>query len=89
MRKTRLNKDLKKENAAKRLQKDKTRKQRRKQDKDFKNGVCKSLYSGTFKIREGVFNCPDCFGKKVTFGKRPQCDRLITNKKITGKLKGK
>ena len=34
-----------------------------------------------------IFDCPDCFAKLVTFGKRPQCDKLITNKKITGKLK--
>ena len=54
MRKTRLDKDLKKENAAKRLRKLKTKKERRKQDKEFKNGVCKSLYSGTFKTSHGV-----------------------------------
>lgn len=39
--------------------------------------------------RQGLcpFQCPDCFAKIVTFGKRPQCDKLITNKKISGELK--
>ena len=36
---------------------------------------------------ECIFNCPDCFAKRVTMGKRPQCDKLITNKKITGEIK--
>lgn len=33
------------------------------------------------------YNCPDCFAKKVCYGKRPQCDKLITNRKISGELK--
>jgi hypothetical protein len=36
---------------------------------------------------ECIFDCPDCFAKRVTMGKRPQCDKLITNRKITGEIK--
>jgi len=36
---------------------------------------------------ECIFDCPDCFAKRVTMGKRPQCDKLITNRKIRGELK--
>jgi len=42
-------------------------------DKNGKQGLC-------------PFKCPDCFAKIVTFGKSPACDRLITNKKITGAI---
>lgn len=39
--------------------------------------------------RQGLcqYKCPDCFAKLVTFGRRPQCDKLIKNKKMTGELK--
>lgn len=40
-------------------------------DKNGNRGLCQ-------------YKCPDCFAKIVTFGKRPQCDKLITNAKITG-----
>lgn len=43
-------------------------------DKHGKQGLCQ-------------YNCPDCFAKFVTFGRRPQCDKLIKNKKMTGELK--
>lgn len=38
--------------------------------------------------RKGIcpYNCPDCFAKRVCFGKRPQVDKLITNRKIKGEL---
>lgn len=42
-------------------------------DKAGKRGIC-------------PYKCPDCFAKVVTFGKRPQCDKLIFNKKIQGKI---
>jgi len=42
-------------------------------DKNGKKGLC-------------PFKCPDCFAKIVTYGKSPACDRLITNKKIEGKI---
>jgi hypothetical protein len=32
------------------------------------------------------YNCPDCWAKIVTYGKRPACDKLITNLKIQGKV---
>lgn len=44
-------------------------------DRNGKQGLCK-------------YNCPDCFAKRVCFGKRPNCDKLITNRKIKGELKG-
>lgn len=40
------------------------------------------------KGRRGLcpYHCPDCFAKLVCFGKRPQCDKLISNKKMQGKI---
>lgn len=32
------------------------------------------------------FKCPDCWSKFVTFGKRPQCNKVIKNKKQKGKI---
>lgn len=44
-----------------------------KKDKRGKQGLCK-------------YNCPDCWAKRVTFSFRPQCDKIITNRKQTGKF---
>ena len=32
------------------------------------------------------YKCPDCYAKIVTYGKRPACDKLITNLKLLGKV---
>ena len=33
-----------------------------------------------------IFNCPDCWSKRLLMGHTPACDKLVKNKKQTGKL---